>query len=127
MTVRQAPSAALDVVWQLGDAAQQPRQKRAATVDRQARQLAAAFGDDQLGFWRRLIWNLTRGIDAGVNLADDAGAVLARILGDLRHDLTTGGTPPRSPAAVANAALEEIRAHLGLFKDQRVGVRPAAA
>ncbi|TSA79641.1 hypothetical protein FNU79_17555 [Deinococcus detaillensis] len=127
LTVRQAPGAALDVVWQLGEAAGKPRNQRAAVVDRQARALAAAFGDDQLGFWRRLIWNLTRGIDAGVNLADDAGAILARILTDVRHDLATGSTPPHTPAAVANAALEKLRAHLEMFKDLPVGVRPAAA
>ncbi len=73
LTVRQAPGCALEVVWALGDASQQPRNRRAEIVDRQARTLAAAFGDSELGFWRRLIWNLTRGIEAGVNLADDAG------------------------------------------------------
>ena len=127
LTVRQPSGNALEVVWQLGDAAGKPKNQRAAVVDRQARALAAAFGDAELGFWRRLIWNLTRGIDAGVNLTDDAGAILARILGDLRHDLTTGGTPPKSPAAVANAALEDLRAHLSMFKENPVGSRPAAA
>jgi hypothetical protein len=123
LTVRQPSGPVLDVVWALGDAAAQPKHKRAQIVDRQARSLAAAFGDRELGFWRRLIWNLTRGIDAGTNLADDAGAILARILGDLKHD----ESKPRNAAAVANAALDELRAHLDLFKENPVGIRPTAA
>lgn len=130
LTVRPAPARAREVVWALGDAANVRRHERAAIVDRQARTLAAAFGDGEgaLGFWRKLIWNITRGIDAGVNLADDVGAVLARVLGDLQHDISMGGTPPRKPAAVVNAGLQraglldQLRAWEGLT----VGSRPAA-
>lgn len=127
LTLRPDPKQAFEVVWELHEAAELPRKQRAAKVDRQACTLAAAFGDTEVGFWRRLIWNLTRGIDAGTDLSQDAGAILSRVLVDVQHDLSSGGKPPRSPAAVANAALEAIRAHLELFKDNTVGTRPDAA
>lgn len=89
---------------------------------------AGGDGENSLGFWRRLIWNVTRGIDAGESLADDAGAVLARVLGDVQHDLTSGGTPPRKPAAVVNAALGRagLLDQLRAWEHRGVGSRPAA-
>lgn len=129
-TVRQGTGNAENVVWELGDSARAKRHERGVIVDRQARTLAAAFGDgaDALGFWRKLIWNLTRGIDAGESLVDDVAFVLARVLADVRHDLTMGGTPPKKPAAVVNAALGRagLLDRLRAWEGQSVGSRPAA-
>ena len=131
LTLRPDAAGAKNVVWALGDAANVKRHERAAIVDRQARALASAFGDGErsLGFWRKLIWNITRGIDAGVSLADDVGAVLARVLGDVQHDITAGGTPPKKPAAVVNAGLSRagLLDQLRAWEFRAVGSRPAAA
>nr|UVZ00229.1 Initiation of plasmid replication [synthetic construct] len=130
MTVRPAPSLAENVVWELADAHRETRPAyRAEIVDRQARALAAAFGDgaDSLGFWRKLIWNITRAADAGRDVSDDVGAVLVRVLRDVKHDQTAGGTPPRNLAAVVNAALADLLGRLREYEGQRVGVRPDQA
>jgi hypothetical protein len=130
LTVRPAPAQGLEVVWALGDAAEVRRHHRAGIVDRQARALAAAFGDGEeaLGFWRKLIWNIVRGIDAGESLAEDVGALLARVLRDVQHDLSSGGTPPRKPAAMVNAALqrEHLWDRLRAWEFRAVGARPSA-
>ncbi|MFC4428049.1 hypothetical protein [Deinococcus navajonensis] len=130
LTVRPAPTQGLEVVWALADASQVKRHERAAIVNRQAQALAAAFGDGPagLGFWRKLIWNITRGLDAGESLADDVGVVLARVLADVRHDLSNGTTPPRKPAAVVNAALTRagLLDRLRSWEWRVVGSRPAA-
>lgn len=130
MTVRPAPSLAENVVWELADAHRESRTAyRAAIVDKQARALAAAFGDgaDSLGFWRKLVWNITRAADAGADLSDDVGAVLVRVLRDLKHDQTAGVPLPRNPAAVVNAALGDLLSRLREFDFRRVGVRPDRA
>ena len=130
-----APGAVQDVVWNLGEGASVPRWERAHIVDRQARTLAAAFGDTEarLGFWRKLIWNVLRGIDAGCDLSDDVGAVLMTVLKDLQHDHLCGGTTLRNPADRANALLSRSQGgqpplldQLRCFEHLRVGSRPAA-
>lgn len=130
MTVRPAPSLAENVVWELADAHRESRPAyRAAIVDRQARALALAFGDgaDSLGFWRKLVWNITRAADCGADFSDDVGAVLVRVLRDVKHDQTEGRTPPRRLAAVVNAALGELLGKLREYDFRRVGVRPDRA
>lgn len=131
LTVRPSPAAALEVVWALGAAAQARRHDRAAIVDRQARLLAAAFGDGsgQLGYWRKLIWGITRGIDIGENLAGDVGAVLARVLTDVRHDLTMEVAPPRRPGAVAVTGLRSagLLDRLQAWNHLPVASRPATS
>lgn len=127
LTLRHFPEAGQNVVWELHHASLVQARQRAAIVDRQARTLAAAFGDPNLAFWRRFIWNLTRGIDSGTDMAAEAGTILARILSDLRTDIKNGGTPPHTPAAKANKALADIQAALKVFQNQRVGVRPELA
>ncbi|WP_180970091.1 hypothetical protein [Deinococcus planocerae] len=68
------------------------------------------------------------GLDAGESLVDDVAVVLARVLKDVEHDLSTGGTPPREPAAVVNAALGRARLldRLRSWEWRSVGSRPAA-
>lgn len=132
LTLRPALAAAETVVWELGNAHNETRTAyRAEIVDRQARALAAAFGDgaDSLGFWRKLIWNITRAADAGRDVSDDVGAVLVRVLRDVKHDQTAGGTPPRNPAAVVNAALGAagLLSLLREYDFRRVGVHPDKA
>lgn len=130
MTVRPAPTLAENVVWELGEAHGETRTAyRAAIVDRQARALARAFGDgaESLGFWRKLVWNITRAADAGANFADDVGAVLVRVLRDTKHDQSEGRTPPRNLAAVVNAALADLLDKLRAYEFRRVGVRPDKA
>lgn len=130
-TVRQGSGAALDVVWTLGDAAAKSSRDRAAMIDAQARTLAAAFGDSEgsLNFWRKLIWNITRGIEAGCDLSDDVGAVLVRVLRDVQHDLSLGGTTVRNVGRVVNRALSEsgLLDLLRGYEHRRVGVRPRVA
>ncbi len=127
LTLRHFPEAGQNVVWELDHASKVQARDRASIIDRQARTLAAAFGDPNLEFWRRFIWNLTRGIDAGTDMAAEAGTILARILSDLRTDIKNGGTPPKKPASVANKALADIQAALRVFQNNRVGVRPELA
>ena len=130
LTVRPAPSLAENVVWELADAHRESRTAyRAAIVDRQARALALAFGDgaDSLGFWRKLVWNITRAADCGADFSDDVGAVLVRVLRDVKHDQTTGAPLPRNLAAVVNAALGDLLGRLREYDFRRVGVRPDRA
>lgn len=128
LTLRQPRTSVMEVVWTLGDAANTQKHQRAAIIDRQARTLAAAFGDDahSLGFWRKLLWNITRGIDAGKSIANDVATVLVRVLGDIAHGCDTGGPPPRRPGAVVNAALTEagLLEQLRTWDGLKVGSRP---
>lgn len=130
LTVRPTPSAAQSVIWSLGDGARVPRWERARVVDRQAHALAAAFGDGEgsLGFWRKLVWNVLRGIDAGTDLSDDVGAVLAVVLRDVLDDQRAGDCTLKKPAAKANAALQRagLLDLLRGYEYRTVGSRPAA-
>lgn len=105
-TVRETPALGMDAVWGLG-AGSTPRRDRGALVDRQARRLAAAFGDGEnsLGFWRALVWNITRGQDSGEDVSEDVSVVLARVLRDVQHDLEVFGKLTVNPGKLVNVAL----------------------
>lgn len=105
-TVREAPALGMDAVWGLG-AGSTPRRDRGELVDRQARRIAAAFGDGEgsLGFWRALIWNITRGQDSGEDVSEDVSVVLARVLRDVQHDLSIHGKLTVNPGKLVNVAL----------------------